>query len=444
LTTKVKRPNDFPESQVVRLWLEALPGLTDLVTEDDGPVSVIYPGRPNDDRGADLRDAVIATRGGLVTGDIEVHVRSSGWWAHGHHQDPVYNRVVLHVVFWDNARQSASLQNGRRVPTLVLHRFVAAPATWPGKQATAKGWPAPCRGAGRRLGAGHLCGMLDRAGDQRCLAGAAGFGAAASEVEAGQALYRGILRALGYARNKHPMAELAGRLPLRTLETALPVSLPDEGWLAQCQARLIGAAGLLPSQRGCPVPGGWAARLEGLWQACGGTTALSGDAWQSFKVRPGNLPVRRLAAMAHLMLRYRRRGLLAGLMEQLEGAPSENPRGLEGGLVVAAAGAWATELDFGVPGRHSPALLGSDRAADIVVNVLLPFAASRPVLAGKARDLYLAYPRLAENTVERHMMRQTGIDRRLVDSARRQQGLLHIFKTLCAQGGCGECRLGTT
>jgi hypothetical protein len=439
---------DFPESQVVRLWREELPGRTDLFTEEDGPIRIIYPGRPNDDRGADLRDAVIATGRGLVTGDIEVHTRSSGWWAHGHHEDPVYNRVVLHVVFWNDAPRAVSLQNGRPVPTLALHRFVAPPPRRSRKGTAAAGWAAPCRGAGRRYGAGRIGEVLDRAGDQRFLAAVAGFGAAASRVEAGQALYRGILRALGYARNKHPMVELASRLPLTRLEAALPACLPDEEWLAGCQALLVGTAGLLPSQRRDGPMSRWAEKLEEIWRSGGETAAMSADKWQSFKIRPGNLPVRRLAAMSYLLRRYRREGLLDGLIGCLDEIPVDNPRDLERGLFVAAAGPWAAELDFGVPaGRSAPALLGSGRAADIVINILLPFAAawgrglSRPDLAGKARDLYRAYPRAAENTLERHMRAQAGLERRLVSSARRQQGLLHIFKTRCSQGGCGECGL---
>jgi hypothetical protein len=444
---------DLPESQITRLCLEKLPGRTDLLTEDDEPVRIIYPGRPNDDRGADLRDAVIDTAGGLVTGDIEVHVRSSGWWAHGHHEDPVYNRVVLHVVFQHDADRAVILQNGRRVPTLALERFVAVPRRPRKPAARPGGWQAPCGGACHILGAGRLGELLDRAGDDRFLAGAAGFGAMASDVEAGQALYRGILRALGYARNKYAMAELACRLPLQALEAAFQPSLTDEEWLALCQSILIGMAGLLPSQRTLPEPGnkvsGWAEELERLWRTRSGLAAMSGDEWDSFKVRPGNRPVRRLAAMAYLLLRYRRRGLLSGLMDYLDGWQPEGPRGLEAGLTVGAEGYWANELDFGLPaGRKAPALLGRDRAADIVVNVLLPFAAawgnvaSRPALAIKARALYGSYLRLAENTLERHMRQQMRIDRRLVDSARRQQGLIHIFKTRCSRGGCGECELG--
>ena len=87
-------------------------------------MKIIYPGRINDDRGADLRDAVIATRQGLIKGDVEIHVKSSGWRAHRHYQDPRYNRVILHVVFWCDTRAVTNLQNGEKVLTLALHKYV--------------------------------------------------------------------------------------------------------------------------------------------------------------------------------------------------------------------------------------------------------------------------------------------------------------------------------
>jgi hypothetical protein len=64
---------------------------------------------------------------------------------------------------------------------------------------------------------------------------------------------------------------------------------------------------------------------------------------------------------------------------------------------------------------------------------------SRPELAEKAVNLYRRYPALATNTLERHMGRQFGIGVNLINTARRQQGLLHIFKTLCSVGGCRIC-----
>ncbi len=173
---------------------------------------------------------------------------------------------------------------------------------------------------------------------------------------------------------------------------------------------------------------------------------MSAGDWRSFKVRPGNLPRRRLAAMSYLLLRYREEGLLAGLVRALENSTSENSRSvLEGSLVVAASDYWAENLDFGLPvHRSAPALLGEDRAGAIIINVLLPFAAAwgNPVLAAKAVEIYRCYPALAENAPERHVRRQLGVTRLTVNSARRQQGLLHVYKSFCAQGKCPECPLG--
>jgi hypothetical protein len=195
--------------------------------------------------------------------------------------------------------------------------------------------------------------------------------------------------------------------------------------------------------------GAWVDRLEKAWAAFGQTATMSAGDWYSFKVRPGNFPRRRIAAMSYLLLRYRDEGILAGLIHELEKASPDNGRGeLANSLLVAAEGYWERNLDFGSPaGRVVPALLGESRAEVIVVNVLLPFAvawgqtASRPKLAEKASEIYRQHPVLAENSLEKHMKRQLGISRCLVNSARRQQGLIHVYKTLCSQGRCLECPL---
>ena len=124
--------------------------------------------------------------------------------------------------------------------------------------------------------------------------------------------------------------------------------------------------------------------------------------------------------------------------------------GLDEALQVLADGYWAEYLDFGLPRRKGiPALIGRERAADIVVNVLLPYAIawsqvnSRRKLVVKILELYRHYPRLAENTLERHMRNQLGINSYLVNSAQRQQGLIHIYRTLCSQGRCCNCPIGS-
>jgi len=194
----------------------------------------------------------------------------------------------------------------------------------------------------------------------------------------------------------------------------------------------------------------WVDTLEKVWASSRQTEAMSEDDWHLFKVRPSNFPTRRIAAMSYLILRCREKGILEEVVSKLREAPvNTGYRGLEKALVVTANGFWASHFDFGLASRlRVPTLLGSRRAADIVVNVILPFTfawgklASRPELARKALELYCRYPKLAINTIERHMRNQLGISSKLVHSAQRQQGLIHIYKTLCSQGKCHRCPLG--
>ena len=119
--------NNPPESQVIEIWQHQMLDGIELASEDGEPIKIIYPGRINDDRGADFRDAVIATNRGLIKGDIEVHVKSSDWRAHCHCHDPVYNRVILHVVMWHDTKAATTLQNGENVPVLVLDKYIESP-----------------------------------------------------------------------------------------------------------------------------------------------------------------------------------------------------------------------------------------------------------------------------------------------------------------------------
>ena len=111
---------NIPESRVVAIWRKCLRDGRDLLTENGETIRVLYPGRLNSGHGPDFLDAVIATDRGLLKGDIEVHTRSSGWWQHGHYLDPAYNRVIMHVVYNNDADRSVRLHDGRNIPNLSL------------------------------------------------------------------------------------------------------------------------------------------------------------------------------------------------------------------------------------------------------------------------------------------------------------------------------------
>ena len=431
--------NNLTENQVVKLWQHLLLDKTELAIEGDEPIKIIYPGRINDSQGADFREAVIATRRGLIKGDIEVHVKSSDWQAHRHHRDPVYNRVILHVVGRHDTKADTTLQNGETVPILALNKYIKSPIShWPDLVYSPATLNMPCLKTVNGLTRSVVAKFLDSAGKERFLAKASRFQADLAQMEASQSLYQGIMGALGYSKNKLPFLELARRLPLGLLESMAQSQISDEKSLAWLQALLLGTAGLLPSQRpnwhqGNKLDAQWVDKLERLWTSSHRSKAMSENDWHLFKVRPSNSPIRRLIAMGYLILRYRRKGILEEVVNMVKEAPVNGSHYLERGLLITATGYWASHFDFGSDSRNkSPTLLGSSRAADITINVLLPFTfawgkfASHPELERKAFALYHSHPKLAINAIERHMRNQLGLGSSLVNSAQRQQGLIHI------------------
>jgi hypothetical protein len=431
------------EKFVSRIWQRNL--VTNLVTDTGEPFYVICPGRVSNISGCDVQDAVFAINDKIISGNIEVHAKSSQWYSHGHHRDPKYNNVAIHIVWWRDSQSPALLHNGKTVPTICLSSFISSSLDELNLQlSSSRSLLPPCPEAKKRSNVDALNRLLTAAGKERFTAKAKSFGKALAEEEAGQVLFRGIGRALGYAHNTKPCEELTNRLLLSFLEKVKP----DTD--AARQAWILGTAGLLPSQRPSLqhrlIADREIERLEMIWQSNSITETMNEADWCFFRIRPDNLPTRRLIALSHLIARYRKSGLAQGILKQVKKAPpGAEHRWLENGLTVASQGYWGNHFDFGIAKKRNSALLGREKASEIVINIILPFIcawgeiASEPKLKKKAAYIYCRYPRLADNELTRYMKQQLLLksDARL--SACQQQGLIHLFKSYCRHRNCAGC-----
>jgi hypothetical protein len=425
----------FSEKQAALIWQQMVG--KELTSTEDALVSVVYPGRTNGDNGPDFRDAVIVNKSHLTKGDVEVHIKSSDWYSHEHHADAEYNNVILHVVMWHDCNSATLLQSGKPVPVLCLAKALR-------HQAYLLPRRLPCSQILDRVDRQTLEKLLKAAGEERFEQKARHFQAEIKQEEAGQVLFRGMMRALGYAKNTKPFEDLADKIPLNSIESR-------EG-LAIKQALLLGTAGLLPSQR---RQGEFAREkevqeLEQIWQSAGKQVKnmKEGD-WNFSHIYPNNSPVRRIVAQSYLLERYCVGKLLAGILQLVKEAslPSEH-RVLENGLTVAGDGYWRDHFDFDVRSKTKiSALLGNSKAGEFAVNVILPFAfswgkvANEPELMKKAMELYNRYPKLAENEITRHMKKQLCLEEPSDFTACHQQGLIHVFRNYCREGGCSQCPL---
>jgi hypothetical protein len=439
--TAMKRSN-ISESKMVMFWNKSVRKQRCWSDSEGNPVEILYPGRLNDSRGGDFKDALIGYRLGIKKGCIELHTNSSSWRSHGHHRDPFYNQVVLHVVMEQDNCGSTLLENGHSVPTIVLNKSGSKKGEKVPESAL------PCLKVGRRKKAEYINQVLVKAGDLRFEAALLKFNLTNLPAKAGQELYRGILEALGYSKNKVPFRTLAGFITLNELEEAIGSVRSEEEGVIKLQAVLLGKAGLLAYFCSLTdVSEIYKERLKKAWTAYGGSAAMSVQDWELFKVRPGNYPVRRIAALSQLLFAWREKGCFMNLLELVRKVPLNGAHlSLENAFSAATRDYRTNQIrDSSEGSQGSVCQLGRPRAAEIIINVLLPFFAvwgsnnTDPALSEKVRQIYAAYPRIESNSVERHMLNQLSINVSLIKSARCQQGLIYIYKMLCIQGRCSDC-----
>jgi hypothetical protein len=283
--------SDFPaplsERELARLWRDQTFPPDALVTGEGEKLRVIYRGRSGGGPGPDFRDALIAAPGGLLRGDVELHVRSSDFRRHGHQRDPAYAGVALHLVFWDDERRPTALPGGGTAPVAALAGWVegraAEIARWLRRPAL---WREPCFSALTRDGAAAVAATLDRLGDMRFRRKTAALASLIREFGEEETLWQLMLEALAFGPDREAFRLLARQVswgPLRARVRSLPAADRAPEALRSLEATFAGR----------PPPHA-AAR------------------------RPANSPARRLEGAARLAARYADKGLMGTFVDAFD------------------------------------------------------------------------------------------------------------------------------
>ena len=406
-------PREIPERLLWKLWKRRAARQGEFRTGSGTRFRVLYPGRPGTAAGPDFRDALLDVEGlGMVRGDVEIHRRQRDWEAHGHGDDPNYNGVVIHGAL-EVEEPETILHSGASAPVVSLSDLLGElteiePDQSADDDVTEGLWDALARHGYQRPGDRAEAGeLLDRAGDDRFLRKSATLGRFASEQGPEQAIYEALMEGLGYRHNQQPFVKLAQAAPITVLRrAALPV-------LAEQRPMVLRHWLLVLSGLNDRPPAGAQKLPPGL-----GPSMTRKD-WHLFRVRPSNHPKSRISGAAELVARFLHKGLVSGLSEA-SGSPS---------LVTSALAVGGNE------GGSAP--IGAARARDLAVNVVLPLLHA---LDGESDSPYLAlyrrFPKLQGNEVGREMEQQLfpGESRSEVNTARRQQGLLHLAASLRGAG----------
>ena len=415
-----------------------------LRTVTGAAVEVLQPGVRNSGDGPDFLGAAIAIAPPgqprrIIRGDVEMHLRATDWFAHGHETNPAFASVILHIV--EDAQGMTEIA-GAPVLEMRQGKRMVAGANRP---------PRAIPGLGTRKARG-VVEILDSLGDARLEERAAAMEGDIAVVGSEQALYEALLRGLGYTRNMTAFQEVARLMPIDTLRGFTNGAPDEEARLARLTGLLFGTAGLLPSQRSKEEQGRLSfagqktdardhltTAAEAEWARYPGLESLPRESWQTFRVRPDNHPIRRMGAAVEMMRRW-----LAGqgLPNDLRAAitEDESPRDtaarLTDTLIIPAGGYWASHRDFDVARRgRTSALLGWGRALDIIATAVLPFLLavadleSDAELERRTREVYAALPNPGESEASRrarHLLQEGDKSHPVRLSARRYQGFLSL------------------
>ena len=224
------------EKLIQRIWHDQEFIKENPQTTEGKTLEIISPGNWNlAEEGPDFKDAELSFDGNVISGDIEIHFDEKDWRKHGHHQDPAYAKVILHVVLYpaQNSKQTPAANRMGKIPTLVLLPYLlksieeyaedaaveklagmtstsSIPESFPGnwdetRKMARERWKQKCLYAEKRL---------DNAG---------------WEV----ACHQWFLEVLGYRRNRAPMAKIALRFPPKVWMEGLnpeDVYSSETGW----------------------------------------------------------------------------------------------------------------------------------------------------------------------------------------------------------------------
>jgi hypothetical protein len=443
----ILREHDLPpEALLQNIWHHQRILRDELKLADGRALRVLHPGFWNHGAGPDFRDAVLQFGSEPpVTGDVEIDLQLSGWKSHAHDRNPNFRNVKLHIL-WEGAVSE------RPLPTLTLKSFLDAPlpelALWLTTDAAQKypeGLLGQCAGPLRDLSRAQLDQLLNEAALVRFERKASDLHARARQCGWDQALWEGMLRALGYRQNVWPMqrvGELRGRLSGHVS-------------LVQSQARLLGVSGLLPNdltrkQRSAD------SYLRTVWdhwwreRDAFSDCTLPKTLWKLNGLRPANHPHRRLSLAAHWAGDAK---LFKRLDQWFTTAQPEHAldESLLKHLQPGADEFWSQHWTLRSAAMAKPQpLLGTTRATDLAINVILPWLWLRAregghaKLQAEAERRYFVWPAAEDNAVlrlARDRLLGGRRDVRLTNAAL-QQGLLQVVSDFCHHSNalCADCK----
>ena len=410
-----------------------------LKAQGNRTVTVLSPGVWNFGSGPDFSHACIQVDGQTLKGAVEVHRLSGDWFRHGHHDDPAYDDVILHVVAENDLTPE-------RLSELPLMLIMQNPSDDISREELVEVKNGRCASYFSALTRNQLRTMFVAAGMER-------FHIKSNNILRNMIIggventaLRMIFEFVGGSRNRNCFRELFNRW----------IEYPAELRRDDSEALLWGESGLLPDLavvKMSPETKKFATAVWNRWWLLrhSGRDPVK---WRRGNSRPQNSPERRIAAIVMLLKRFGDKPLTS-IAEKI--VNRDDPSGFVKDLIesmVCRNPLWDNFTNFTCERSRPSAVLGRDAVMEVVVNVLLPalYAAAKISPDGifKGLDIFAeaawqSVPKTQDNRIVSNAAAKWFTDKaefnKTADSAAARQGVIHLYRQYCEKCcfNCSAC-----
>lgn len=416
------------ESFLHYLWQFQYFEKKDLVTTSGENISVLKTGTANTHAGPDFANAKIKIGEVAWAGNVEVHLKSSDWYAHRHQTDGAYNNVILHVVWHDD--KPVMLGDGSLLPTLALKDRVDEKMLREYKKLVNSATPIACEKSLRSVDDIVKLSMLDKALLQRLetKAQAATDLLNANTGDWEETAYQMLAKNFGFKVNADPFFQLAKSLPYKIIQ--------KQNSLLQVEALLFGQAGMLVAKTKDDYITALYREYNLLAQKYSfREPSINYAQWRFLRLRPANFPTVRLAQLASVL--FTTKNIFSKFMEATSFAEVEQI------ISTGQSAYWKTHYRFGPKAKASVPELGKASIQNIIINTIAPLL----VAYGKHRDEQEKIDRaveLLQNTeAEQNKITRLWADLGMnVNAAFDSQALIELYNNFCSHRQCLNCNIG--
>jgi len=457
-----------PEKVIRCIWNDQLFCTPSLKTREGQNLEIVYPGYWNFGKGPDFTSATIKVNGKTYEGDVELHVYATDWNAHGHSRNPDFDNVILHVYMWQGRGKEPRGKRQDLPFQFEIKDYLTKGILDLNDELDFENYPVLnhcnlglCHQPLAELSQEKLTQLLNAAGEARVFTKMERFHDSIIIEGYEQTFYRGVAEALGYPENKQPFQVLADTLPLSELTSLVPAKASKNEKVLHYQALLFGISGLM--DKDAEKKAGFR-KLLPIWKAyrerVPGSPLTKKD-WCFRAIRPANYPYRRIAGLAHLIVRHEKTGMFADFMGSyqkiLTSSGDKIPdkktlNAFNDFFCVATNDYWANHYTpDGKTLSQCQQLVGSARSREIIINIGLPIGLIF-ARAGKFKNLETGLNTLfqtgksaSDNKLLRFMKHYIfGNQEEMIQVLRSEkqiQGLMQIYQDFCTQNqnNCLHC-----